>query len=103
MRWTPGTRPVLGPALGRLVTANSSGIVSAATASGKTFFLFLPSSFPLILFNFLGNFLNKITPQRPLILCEGFLKMLKQIQGKSSFGNDPRQAYTRIAFLGDYI
>ena len=82
MHWTPAARPVLGPGLGRLVTANSSGIVSAATASGNIFFLFLPSSSPLILFNFLGNFLNKITPQRPLILFECFLEMLKYMQGK---------------------
>ena len=94
---------MLGPGLGRLVTANSSGIVSAATASGKTFFLFLPSSFPLMLFNFLGNLLNKITPQRPIILFECFLKMLKYIRVKPSVGNDPHQDYMRITFPGDFI
>jgi len=36
MHWTPASRPVLG--LGRLAAANSRGIFSAATASGKTFF-----------------------------------------------------------------
>ena len=69
----------------------------------ENFFLLLSSSFPLIVFDLFGNFPNKITPQRPLILFECFLEMLKYNQGKSSFGKDPHQDYTRITFWGDFI
>ena len=49
------------------------------------FLLLLSSSFPVILFDFVGNVSNKITPQRPLILFECFLEILKQNQGKNIF------------------
>ena len=65
MHWTPVSRPVLG--LGRLAAANSSGIFLQPPPAAKLVLL-LSSSFPLIVFDLFGNFLNKITPKRPLIL-----------------------------------